>query len=86
VARIYINLLYFLQLKIQVQICCFSNVFNRCRFAVKKSVAVFPLLGSYKNIFTLWVKIARLYVLFADVQLSMNVFKHLNLSAHSVAS
>jgi len=25
---IYINFLYFLQLKIQVQICCFSSVFN----------------------------------------------------------
>lgn len=52
----------------------------------KKSVSVFPLLGSYKNVCTLLVKIARLYVLFADVQLGMNVFKYLKLSAHSVAS
>ena len=86
---IYLNLLYFLQLKIQDQICCFRFVFNsneQMQISSEKISCSVSLLSSYKNICTLWVKIARLYVLFVDVQLGMNVFKYLNLSAHSVAS
>lgn len=63
-----------------------STVLTDADFRWNKSVALFPVLVSYKNICILWIKITRLCVLFADVQLGMNVFKYSNLAEHSVAS